>query len=248
MIYRLICGCIVLFWLLMTGLLFRSEWWPGYTSLRDVPVEHVVKLLLIHGETSELNILNEKAHLGRLRIHPMIRKSDNARLIDFMGNIQIRVPGLERQNLEWKGDWEMDKALATRRFSIALTMRKPALVTMEFHAIPAENRAHYSVVTGTAIQEDRDFSLDAAGLRAVFQQLGFDSAMLDAAQSPNAEKPVITARQAFLEVHGGKIDTYLVTVEHSGQTLIEFHVDQLGRILQVKTLIGYSLAPDDLTP
>ena len=93
MIYRFVCGGIVLFWLLMTALLFRSEWWPAYTSLRDVPVEHVVKLLLIHGETSELNILNEKAHLGRLRIHPMIRKSDSARLIEFAGNLQIRIPG-----------------------------------------------------------------------------------------------------------------------------------------------------------
>ena len=38
------------------------------------------------------------------------------------------------------------------------------------------------------------------------------------------------------------------TIEQSGQTLLEFDVSQLGQILRAKTLIGYSLAPDDVVP
>jgi hypothetical protein len=41
------------------------------------------------------------------------------------------------------------------------------------------------------------------------------------------------------------MDTYLVTVESNGQTLLECHVDQLGRIVHVSTLVGFSLATED---
>jgi hypothetical protein len=248
MTYRLVSIFIVVFWLTMTGLLLRNEWWPGNSALREVPVDHVLKLLLVHGESSELNISSEKLRLGHFHLRPTMRKDQDACALEFSGNLIVFIPGMERENLSWTGDWEMDKALVTRSFHIALTLKKPSLLTVDLRLFPAANRAHYMLITGGGLQEERDFTLDAAGIRAVAQQLGFDPAILDAAQSPHAEKPVIKAHQAFLEIHGGKIDTFLVTVEQSGQTLLEFHVDQLGRILLARTLVGYSLAPDDITP
>jgi hypothetical protein len=56
------------------------------------------------------------------------------------------------------------------------------------------------------------------------------------------------ARLSSLSVHGGQMDTYLVTVESNGQTLLECHVDQLGRIVHASTLLGYTFAPEDITP
>jgi len=58
----------------------------------------------------------------------------------------------------------------------------------------------------------------------------------------------IKARQSTLAVPGGRMDTYLVTMETNGQTLLECHVDQLGRIVQASTLLGYTLSPDSTTP
>ena len=248
MSYRAASIFIVLFWLTMTGLLLRNEWWPGNSALREVPVEHVIKLLLVHGETSDLFISSEKQRLGQLHLRPEMRKEDNSRVIEFSGNLLLLIPGMERQNLSWIGDLKMNKALETRSFHIALTVKKPSLLTVDIRLFPAANRAHYTLANASGLQEERDFSLDAAGIRAAAQEIGFDPVVLDAAQSSHAEKPVIKAYQGFLEVHGGKIDTFLVTVEQSGQTLLEFHVDQLGRILQARTLVGYSLAPDDISP
>jgi hypothetical protein len=248
MSYRLASIFIVFFWLTMTALLLRNEWWPGNSALREVPVDHVLKLLLVHGESSELNISSEKLRLGHLHLRPSMRKDGDTRVIEFSGNLLIFIPGMERENLSWMGEWNMDKALVTRSFHIALTLKKPSLLTVDLRLFPAENRAHYMLITGGGLQEQRDFTLDAAGIRSVAQQFGLDPALLDAAQSPHAEKPVVKAYQAFLEIHGGKIDTFLVTVEQSGQTLLEFHVDQLGRILLARTLVGYSLAPDDISP
>lgn len=248
MIYRAAAVFIVIFWLTMMGLLFRNEWWPGYTALREVPAEHVMKMLLVHGEVSDLNILNEKIHLGHLHIHPQIRKDDNLRVVDFTGYFQVHIPGMDRGNLEWRGKWEMDKMLETKDFKINLTLKRPAIMSVDLHVIPSENRAHYAVTTANSIREERDFTLDAAGIRSVLQQMGLDPTVLEAAQSPGAAKPEIKARQSFLEIRGGRIETFEVSVEQSGQTLLDIHVDQLGRILQVKTLVGYTLAPDDLSP
>ena len=248
MSYRVASVFIVVFWLTMTGLLLRNEWWPGNSALREVPVAHVLKLLMVHGESSDLNIYNEKLRLGLFHLRPTMRKDDDTRDIEFSGNLRIFIPGMERENVSWTGDWNLDKALATRSFHIALTLKKPSALTVDIRLFPATNRAHYMLITGGGLEEQRDFSLDAAGIRTVAQEFGIDPAILDAAQSPHAEKPVIKAHQAFLEIHGGRIDTYLVTLEQSGQTLLEFHVDQLGRILQARTLVGYSLTPDDITP
>jgi len=248
MTYRAASIFIVFFWLTMTGLLLRNEWWPGNSALREVPAEHVMKLLLVHGESSDLNIFSEKLRLGLLHLRPSIRKDDETRLVEFSGNLRIVIPGMDRQNVSWTGDWKMDKALATRSFHIAITLKKPSFVTLDVSLFPAANRMHYMMITAAGITEQRDFSLDADGVRSIAQELGLDPAILDAAQSPHAEKPVFKAYQAFLEVHGGRIDTFLVTVEQSGQTLLEFHVDQLGRILQAKTLVGYSLAPEEIAP
>jgi hypothetical protein len=247
MTYRAASIFIVCFWLTMTGLLLRNEWWPGNSALREVPVEHVIKLLLVHGESSDLNIYSEKLRLGLFHLRPSIRKDDDSRVIDFSGNLRIVIPGMERQNVSWIGDWKMDKALTTRSFHIAFTLKKSS-ATMDLRLFPAANKARYTLITGSGLEEERDFSLDAAGIRAIAQEIGLDPSVLDAAQSAHAEKPVFKAYQASLEVHGGRIDTFLVTIEQSGQTLLEFHVDQLGRILQARTLIGYSLALDDVSP
>jgi hypothetical protein len=246
MTYRAFSVFIVVFWLTMTGLLLRNECWPGNSALREVPVEHVIKLLLVHGESSDLNIFSEKLRLGLFHLRPSIRKDDDTRDFEFSGNLRILIPGMERQNVSWIGEWKMDKELATRSFHIALSLKKPSALTVDIGLFPKANRAHYMLTTAGGLEEERDFSLDAAGLRTVAQEFGLDPVVLDAAQSPHAEKPVIKAYQTSLEIRGGKIDTFLVTVEQSGQTLLEFHVDQLGRILQARTLVGYSLAPDDL--
>ena len=58
----------------------------------------------------------------------------------------------------------------------------------------------------------------------------------------------VKARQSSLEVPGGTMDTYLVTVENNGQTLLECHVDELGRVVKATTLLGYTLVADDKTP
>lgn len=248
MLYRSLAILIVIFWLTMIGLLVRKEVGPAGSALRAVPVEHVVKLLLVHSEESDLSIYREKLRLGRLRIHPHMHKLDRSRVIDFLGHLQIMIPGLERQRVEWKGEIELEKTLKVRRFSMDFAFREPgARETLAYAQIivsPADN-----LLTWTWLDQTRTYTLDDAGLQSALREI-VDASVLEMfqQQTKGITPPVIKALQSSMTIHGERIDTYLVTIEQSGQTILAIDVSQIGTILRVKTLPGYSLAPDDLVP
>lgn len=248
MLYRATAILIVVFWLTMTALLLRNELQPGDSALREVPFTHIVKLLFLHQQPSDLNIYSDKLRLGQIRLHPQIVPETKARLVAYSGNVQFGLPGRRRQRVAWEGELEMDKALQTQRFRFGLTMHDPMTLVSEITVVPAEKIAHYELRSATGTLERQDYTLDEHGARAVLQQLGLEPSLLLSAQAQRSAAPRIKAQQSSMEIHGERIATYLVTIEHNGQTLVEFHVSQLGQILRATTLLGYTLTPDDITP
>ena len=254
MLYRVLALLVIGFWLTMIGLLIRKEAGPGDSALREVPVGHVVKLLLMHEQPSDLIIYSGKMRLGYLRIHPQMHQGDRSRVIAFVGNLQIVMPGLERQRVRWDGEIELEKTLATRRFTMGLIFRDPATRhAPEYRAqitiAPAENLLTWSLLSGDRlIEKPHTYTLDDAGLQQALRDIDPAIPAMIQGQTRSMAPPVIRALQSSMLIRGEPIDTYLVTIEQSGQTLLEFDVDQLGHILRAKTLIGYSLAPEDLLP
>jgi hypothetical protein len=255
MFTRIASILIIGFWLVMTGLLVHKEVRPGSAALREVPVEHVIKLLLMHGQASDLGIYNDKMRLGNLRIHPHLRTETRGRSIDFSGRLQVLFPGADRQRVEWAGTWDLEKNLATRHFELGLITREAAVVNAPSYRArltisPADNLLTWTMLNGdSALDKPRSYTLDEAGLQKVLGDIALDPTVLSMIQGQKRvmKPPVVRAQQSSMLIHGERIDTYLVTVEQSGQTLLEFDVSQLGTILRAKTL-GYSLAPDDLMP
>ena len=254
MLYRTLAILIIGFWLTMIGLLIRKEAGPGNSALREVPVAHVIKLLLMHEQPSDLNIYSGKMRLGYLRIHPQMHQGDRSRVIAFVGDLHIMVPGLERVRVTWNGEIELEKTLATRRFSMGLTLSDPTVHNplasrVQITIVPAENRLTWT--GGLPTDQPHTYTLDDAGLQTALREMAIpDPSMLALlqGQTRGLTPPVIKALQSSMLIHGERIDTYLVTIEQSGQTLLEFDVDQLGHILRAKSVIGYSLAPEDVVP
>ena len=253
MLYRALAILVTGFWLTMIGLLIRKEVGPGDSALREVPVGHVVKLLLMHEQPSDLIIYNGKARVGYLRVHPQMHQGERSRVIAFVGNLQITMPGMERQRALWDGELELEKTLETRRFTIGLTLRDPTVrnatgYRAQITVVPAENRLSFTL-NDEPEGRTHNYTLDTAGLQTALRELvGPDALELLQGQTRSMTPPAIRALQSTMLIHGERIDTYLVTIEQSGQTLLEFDVSQLGQILRAKSLIGYSLTPEDLVP
>jgi hypothetical protein len=249
MLYRTVAIFIVLFWLTMTGLLVHQQIRPGDSALREVPPAHVVKLLFMHHYVSNLNIYSDKSRLGQLILTPDVGPKGQDRNFKFDGDLQIFVPRGKRARVKWNGRVEMDKLLAVKRFQMAVDTHTPTDLTSEIVIIPEEHIAHFKLSAPNGAVERQDFTLDERGARAALEQVGLDPALFPISTKQQAAMSLqIKARQSTLDVLGGRMDTYLVTVESNGQTLLECHVDQLGRIVRATTLLGYTLSADTTTP
>lgn len=248
MLSRVLSVAIVIFWGTMTTMLVRSELWPDRSALRTMPVEHVGKILWLHQQASTLVIWRNDLRLGALTLHPQVRAGDQTRILNYSGNLQLRIPGAGRPRLLWDGvaeyspDWEM------QNFMLGLGLRDSFNKRAEIQVAPQANQASYRLLKDGIETEKQTFSLDEVGLRRLMERLDFDPTLLTTLGGSRQNAPEITAQQSSLQIHKERIDTYLLTLRQNGQTLLEAHVSQLGQFLQIKTIIGYTLAPEDLLP
>lgn len=249
MLSRLVSITIILFWITMTTLLVRSEVWPDRSSLRTIPVEKVAKLMWFHNQASDLVVWSDGRRVGHLRLHPKMRESDGARVLEYSGNVQVRLPGSTRQRISWDGVAEFDAELEMRSLLIGLGMREVSLDRAEIFVVPAENRAHFRLVDVNGREQNaNDYTLNERGLKKILTQVDLDPSLYDTIRVGASAAPTVTAQESSILIHHERAKTYLVEVRQGGQTMIEAHISELGQVLRVKTLFGYSFAPDDLMP
>ena len=248
MAYRIVCILVIGFWLTMAGLLLKTELHPGKSRLREVRIEHVLKLLFLHEQHSDLNIFSERTRFGHLRIYPHVEKETGRRLLQFDGDLQLRLPKLPKQRFSWSGVAEMDASLTTQLFELKFKMEEPISYSAEARIEPATKRMTVLLRSKESVTSET-FEFDEAGAwQELMRHFDVDPAVMRALSQDATMQPRIIAEQSSLRIHGEHIETYLVTIEQNGQTLLEFHVNELGQILYAKTLIGYTLVPDDLGP
>jgi len=233
----------------MTALLIRHEHATGKSRLREVSVAHVLKLMFDREQPSDLNIHSDRVRFGQMRIEPHVDKETGVRTLDFSGTLQFASPVLlPRQRVSWDGTILFDPALVAQRVQFGITMHEPNDSRVAARIDLASRMANVSLqLPDGAVLEDA-YTLDDAGAAKLMDQLGLDPAVVRTVVPREAAPPTISAQQSVLRIHGEKIETYMVTVEQSGQTLLEFHLSELGQVLQARTLIGYTLAPDDMLP
>lgn len=249
MLHRLAAVLIILFWLAMTALLVRDELHPDDSRVRAVPLQHVLKLLYLHEQPSDLRIYADMQLLGYLHLRPRIDPETTLRQLEFNGTFQIRLGPSARQRFSWDGLLQLDQTYAFRQLDFGLTVHNPFPTRAEVAIRPDTQRAHVTLKERDQIFDERDYSLDEMGLRQLLEQLGADPAMFSAVISSQAAPRLEwRARRSSLQVQNQRVDTYLVVCEQGGQTLAEIHLSQLGHVLHARTLLGYTFVPDDVAP
>jgi hypothetical protein len=248
MAYRTLCILVIAFWLIMGGLLLKTEFHPDKSRLREVRIQHVLKLLFLHEQRSDLNIYSERTRFGRLRIYPHVEKATGRRLLEFDGDLQLRLPTLPKQRFSWSGVAAMDASLTTQLFELKFNMEEPISYSAEARIEPIIRRMSVLLRSKESVTSET-FEFDEAGAwQELMRHFDVDPAVVRAFSHDARTQPRIIAEQSSLRIHGERIETYLVTIEENDQTLLEFHVNELGQILHAKTLIGYTLVPDDFGP
>jgi hypothetical protein len=142
----------------------------------------------------------------------------------------------------------MDASLTTQLFELKFKMEEPISYSAEARIEAATRRMTVLLRSKESVTSET-FEFDEAGAwQELMRHFDVDPAVVHALLQDATMQPRIVAEQSSLRIHGEHIETYLVTIEQNGQTLLEFHVNELGQILYAKTLIGYTLLPDDLGP
>lgn len=248
MLSRLAAFFIVTFWFVMTWLLVRSEITPDDSAVREVPISHVLKLVYLHEQPSDLAVYNGVNWIGSLRLIPRIDGDSKARLLDVTGDLQLALAPGNRARLNWMGLLELTPEYEFKHSKWTVTMQEPGYLKAELES-DAGSKPRFSLRTHEGVVSEGDVPTDEAGLSSLAKHfnlgLNFDELTK---QGREQSPPTVRARQSSLRWRGEKTDTFLVTIEQNGQTWLKAHFSQLGQVLQAETLVGYTLRSTDLIP
>lgn len=246
MLYRALLLLITGLFITMWTLLIRSEVQPSGNSLRMLPVENVLRDVFQTEKPSQLIIHDGTQRIGTFRLSGQGEAADGTRALHYFGNALIDLPGAGPQRSSWNGGIVVTPRGELKSFSLTAASRgvgRNAGPATEFELVlsPHEQTASYSLKSGETVLDRRTFTTDEAGLTALLDHLEIDPMWRKQFRPGQGPKPVISARQASLMVENVKLETALLTVVVNGQTVLEVHVSQLGEVLQVRTLLGWTL-------
>jgi hypothetical protein len=246
MLYRLVSASIVVFWVVMTTLLVRNEVNPGASSLREVPVGHVVKQLFIHQQRSNMRIYSGTTPIGHFFMHPKVDPETDMRILDIMCNLVFERDRYQKHRISWETMVQMNSQFEVQE-SVHKFRTEPSGVAVEIRSSPKNPKMQVRTILDGRVY-DREIGLTKAELESVAEDYGIPGEMLSMVQQQKDQaKPTIRARQSFLRLGDQQTETYLVTIENNGQMLLECHFSLLGQAFRANTVFGYTLR-DDLLP
>jgi hypothetical protein len=247
---RILAILITAFWIVMWAILVRTELEPQNAALREVPADRVLKLFFRHQQQTDLFLHGEGGRLGHVRIHPHVREADGQRIVDFSGNLQLQMPGGTRQRFGWQGVAHLSDKLSLERLRLETVAREASAPqsresTARIDYESSSKLVSYEVSIGGIMVDKHQFTADENGVKELVARSGIDPQIMQfAAVNAKTTSAGVTARRSTLALKGEKVDTLQVDFEMNRQTLLKFHVSQLGQILEAETITGWTLKSD----
>ena len=243
MAYRIFTGAIVAFWCVMMFLLVRLVVSPESSGLLEVPVSHVMRMVFVGGQTSELSIFENGRPAGSFSLRPETPPKGPGRTVLFSGNLAVALPFMARQRFVWQGSAQMDRSLRLGALKTLFGVRdSPNTVAVEL--LPNQHVMRYQI-KGDAGTTSQSFPLDESGEKTALRALGVDPNAVEGIRK-GLGAPAVTAKRSYLNVRNEKIEAYLVSIKQGDSTLADIYVSQLGQILFVRTSFGYILGSEDI--
>ena len=252
MFYRTIVAAIIVFWMVMCGLLIRTQYFSRNGESQPVPVAFVTRLMFQHEQAAGLVLYSQQHRLdGYLHVQPKHLphgEDGHSQAIDLLsgsGSFALTLPGINVQRVTLRGNVEVDSQQQIQRLDLTVSLHEPRQtgpgLGLSIEGSPVRDEWHYVLKqAGVVVREDS--GPFARLIAAADPHLpGLDLSSLEQLQRQQAAATRFSAHRGVLRVNGESIDTYVITIQH-GETLestIDFN--QLGQILAVRTFAGYNL-------
>ncbi len=254
MFYRAFVVGIVLFWMLMIALLVRFEYAPGEAQTLSVPTARVWNLLFEHEELSALTLFSGRQRLGELYLQPRRQAPGGGPFhqLSGTGSFVLNLPGLSGERMVFHGTLDLDKQNQVHRVELAASFHEADQpqpgTTVTLDGQPPLGQWHYAIRRGNTVLKENSGSVDQLLDDPDLRALGVEPKMLGQLGRQQAASANVTARHGTLHVNGEDLETFVVAIRQAEGAESSIYLNQLGRILAVKTFLGYDLYDVAFTP
>lgn len=244
--YRLAMFGIAVFWMVMTGLLIRLEVRPDKSTILNVPVSYVMRVMFKNGQPSALALRDQTDRaVGSVSLRPHIT-AEGQRVLDFAANIAVELPMMARQRLNLSGTMAMDKALQVQDFTAELIVQHPPM-RLDLQGDPGKRLLHYQLYEQGKLTDHQTLPLEMSAIvPALLQGFGapFDASALPLVQG-NLTAPSLFSRETYIPFHGEQLDVFQLSLQEGSTKFMDIYVSQLGQIIMAHSSFGYSLTSQD---
>lgn len=255
MLYRAFAAGVILFWLVMMGLLARSEWFGAGAAQTPVPLAHVIKQVFLHEEVSDLGLYRQRQRLGGFHVQPKRGPADgSARTLQIMGDCKLDAFGSSARRVLLRASIELDERQSVRHFAVAGSLREPHQTGpnfgFDFEGWPAAGRFRYAIKQGDVVQKEATGTPDELLGDPALASLGFDprTILRQAATQATAGETRVDAHRSTLSYNGETVGTYIVAFKHGAALESTLQMTEQGQMLSLTTFAGLDLYDDALAP
>lgn len=227
----------------MLFLLIKTEILPhSQSSWLAIPPEHIIQMIFTHEEDSELGIYNANFKIGNFRISPRKEKNQDNRL-RYSGDFILQSPISKPQRVYIDGWVVTQPDLTLKSFELRILLRNP-LLTLEIKTSNETGTFEYKL-----IQNEEVIREDSGNIADILKENSLNSLGLDPGFFLKANSNIqVTARRADLRIRKEQIEVYRLLITHSDSLHTEIDISQIGRLLRVKTFLGYEMLAEGLEP
>ncbi len=244
MFARLIITVVISsFWLVMTALYIRVQFFPNYQpGWFHIPVPHVLNLVFNSEQSSTLAIYQGEYRIGTVYVRPLLDESnDVTSYIMVNGEVTIKLPGVRKRVTFRNKMGFIDNYQSVAEFESGIRMKNPEF-ELEIESAAGSEAITYRV-SGANDTTLREGSGTVPEILAA-SPLGEAGISLDALQQVAATPAQPTARRATTQLASQEIEVYRISIPVDASSYLEIDVSQLGRVVGVRTPYGIKLVSE----
>ena len=250
MIFRLTVALIVAFWLVMTGLLVRSVYFPEHSRVLRFEPAHVLELFLGREKGSHLLLKQRPGGatmggitLSRSKIGAGKRPPVEVKIAGWASFPSVT--GSERVRIQLRGDMRFDTERRVSGFNLEARFESARAVLRMWNG-EGDDRLRYRFDSdGRRVLDSESHPPEALAGMAL-EAAGLPRGSAEPFHGLAMAKPAVRAYWGTTQVSGKRLNAYIARVSLADELALTVAVSKLGDILRVSTPFGVELIPDTL--